>query len=147
MIPTRDTMEVKGPVWITLALIVVNFVLFVMGNVPDLNLWQVLVALLGLWLFGGYLERRLGSVAYLAIYLALAASAGFLVGGVDDNSGIFVVSLFLPVLAIGLLHLALAPRSKILCLVPIPFAMAFYEIPTIAILVGWIGLEVLLTAV
>lgn len=139
-------MEAKGPVWITLALIVANFVLYLVGKVPDLNFWQVLVALLGLWLFGCYPERRLGPIAYLAIYVVLAASAGFLVGAVDDNSGLFAIGLFLPVLALGLLHLALAPRSKILCFVPVPLAMTFYQVPTIAILVGWVGLEVLLTA-
>ena len=59
----------------------------------------------------------------------------------------FAVSLFMPVLLIGGLHLALAPKSRILALVPIPFAMTFFEIPTVAMLIGWAALEVLLTAV
>jgi membrane associated rhomboid family serine protease len=147
LIPFRDTHEVKGPVWITLALIVINFGLFVAGELPDLNLWQFLLAVLGLWLFGAYVERRLGSIPYLVIYLMLAVVTGLLVGAVDDQSGIFGFTVFLPVLALGALHLTLAPRSKIICLVPIPFAMAFYEIPTIAILIGWVALEVLLFAV
>ncbi|MGK2954817.1 MAG: rhomboid family intramembrane serine protease [Solirubrobacterales bacterium] len=147
MIPFRDTLDVRGPVLVTLALIVVNFGLFVAGELPDQNVWQLLLALLGLWLFGGYIERRLGSIPFLAIYVGLAVVAGLLVGAVDDQSGAFGFTVFLPVLALGALHLALAPRSKILCLVPIPFAMAFYEVPTIAILVGWVALEVLLFAV
>jgi hypothetical protein len=49
------------------------------------------------------------------------------------------------VLTLGAIHLALAPASKIVTLVPIPFAMAFYEIPTIAMLIGWAALEVALT--
>lgn len=147
MIPLRDTEDVKGPVWATLALILVNFVLYVAGEIPHLNFWQVMVALLGLWLFGLYIERRLGSVAYLAIYLVLAGSTGFLVGAIDEHGGVFTISLFLPVLALGLLHLALAPRSRILAMVPVPFAMSFYEIPTVAMLVTWLAVEVLLTAV
>ena len=68
-------------------------------------------------------------------------------GWAHDLSGIFGFTVFLPVLALGAVHLVLAPRSKILCLAPVPFAVAFYEIPTIAILVGWGALEVLLFAV
>lgn len=130
----------------TLGLILINFGLFVAGEIPHMNVWQLLLALLGLWLFGGYVERRLGSIPFVALYLALAASTGFLVAAVDDRAGIFAVSLFLPVLALGAIHLALAPKSRILALVPIPFAMTFYEIPTVAMLVVWVGLEVLLTA-
>ncbi|HTU14648.1 MAG TPA: rhomboid family intramembrane serine protease [Solirubrobacterales bacterium] len=147
MIPLKDTQDVKGPIWATVALIAVNFVLYVAGEIPHLNFWQAMLALIGLWLFGLYVERRLGSLIYLAIYVALAVSTGFLVGGVDQPAGSFAISLFLPVLALGLIHLALAPRSRILALVPIPFAMTFFEIPTVAMLVGWLALEVLLTAV
>lgn len=147
MIPLKDTQDVKGPIWATVALIVVNFVLYLAGEIPHLNFWQAMLALLGLWLFGLYVERRLGSLIYLAIYLVLALTTGFLVGGVDQPAGSFAISLFLPVLAIGLLHLALAPKSKILAFVPVPFAMTFFEIPTVAMLVGWLALEVLLTAV
>jgi len=139
--------EARGPVWATLGLILVNFILAVAGEIPHLNFWQVLVALVGLWLFGRYVELHLGSLAFLVIYLVLAGSTGFLVAGIDDEVGRWTVSLFLPVLAIGALHLALAPRSRILTMVPIPFAMSFFEIPTVAMLVVWLALEVLLTAV
>ena len=147
MIPLRDTEDVRGPVVATLGLIVVNFVLYVAGEIPHMNFWQAMLALAGLWWFGLYVERRLGSLAFLAIYLVLAGSTGFLVGAVDEPGGMFAVSLFLPVLLLGLIHLALAPRSRILILVPIPYAMAFYEIPTVAMLVVWVAAEVLLTAV
>jgi membrane associated rhomboid family serine protease len=147
LIPIRDTEDVRGPVVATLAVIAVNFVLYVAGEIPHMNFWQAMLALLGLWLFGLYVERRLGSLAFVAIYLLLAGSTGFLVGAVDNPGGTFAVSLFLPVLLLGMLHVALAPRSKILVLVPIPFAMAFYEIPTVAMLVVWVAAEVLLTAV
>ncbi len=147
MIPLKDNQDVKGPVWGTLALIVVNLVLAIAGDIPHLNFWQVLIALAGLWLFGGYVERRLGTLAFVFIYVVLAAAAGFLVGSADEAAGVFAVNLFVPVLALGVLHLALAPKSKIIAMVPVPFAMTFFEIPTIAVLVGWAILEVLLFAV
>ena len=147
MIPLRDTQDLRGPIPVTLLLILANFVLAVAGEIPNLNFWQVLLALLGLWLFGSYPERRLGSIPFLLVYLVVAGGTGFLVAGVDDEVGRWTVSLFLPVLALGALHLALAPRSRILAMVPIPFAMTFFEIPVVAMLVGWVGLEVLLTAV
>lgn len=146
MIPFRDTLEARGPVGVTLALVLVNLGLGIAGEVPHLNALQLIVAVIGLWLFGAYVERRLGSIAYLAIYLALAVSTGFLIGAVDEASGGFAVSLFLPVLGLGLLHLALAPRSRIVCLVPIPFAMTFFEVPTAAMLAIWLALEIALTA-
>ena len=145
MIPLRDNRAEQGPVWATLALIVAYFVLFVAGAVPHLNIWQVLVALLGLWLFGAFVERRLGSLAYLALVVAMAVSTGFLVGAVDHHPGALAVSIFLPVLALGVIHLAMEPNSKIITMVPIPFAMAFYEIPTIIILFIWVVAEVLIT--
>ena len=146
MIPFRDTLDVEGPVKATIGVILAYLVLAVAGQVPHLNFWQILVALAGLWIFGAYVERRLGSLAFLAIYILLAGSTGFLVASIDGQEGAFAVSIFLPVLALAGLHLALAPRSRILCLLPIPFAMSFFEVPTIAMAVGWVGLEMLLTA-
>ncbi len=147
MIPLRDTLEARGPVRATIALVIVNLALFAFVGIPYLNFWQMLVGVAGLWLFGAYVERRLGSLAFLGIYVLLAVATGFLIGMVDDESGSLVIGLFLPVLLIGILHLVLAPRSRILVLVPIPFAMGFLEVPTIAMLIGWTVLEVLLATV
>jgi membrane associated rhomboid family serine protease len=147
LIPFRDTLDLEGPVRATVLLVVVNVLLYAFVGIPHLNFWQMLVGVAGLWLFGAYVERRLGSPAFLAIYLLLAVATGFLIGAIDDEPGRFAISLFMPVLLIGGLHLALAPKSRILVLVPIPFAMTFFEIPTIAMLLGWLALEILLTAV
>ncbi len=147
MIPLRDTLDVRGPVRATVFLVALNFVLYLAVGIPHLNFWQLLVGVAGLWLFGAYVERRLGSPVFLGVYLVLAVAAGFLIGAIDDNSGSFVISLFMPVLLVGILHLVLAPRSRILVLVPIPFAMGFFEVPTIAMLIGWTVLEVLLGSV
>lgn len=147
MIPLRDTLEARGPVWITLALILFNLLLGAAGQVPHLNVFQLLIAVYGLWLFGPYVERQLGHLLFALLYLVLALTTGFLIGAIDDNAGRFAVSLFLPVLAIGLIHLAITPRSKIVGIVPVPFAVTFVTVPTIAILVAWVALEMLLTAV
>ncbi len=147
MIPLRDMLEAKGPVGATVLVMVVNLGLYIAGLIPHLNFWQMIVALVGLWLFGAYIERRLGSAAFIAIYLAFAGVTGFLIGAVDEESGAFAASLFMPVLLLGGLHLALAPKSRILVLVPVPFAMTLFEVPTVAMLLIWLALEVLLTAV
>mgnify|MGYP001553052709 CR=1 FL=1 len=139
-------MEVKGPVRATALLVLVNLVLYAVGEIPHLNFWQLLVGVAGLWIFGAYIERRLGSPAFIAIYLLLALATGFLIGAVDDQAGSFAISLFMPVLLLGGLHLALAPKSRIVVLIPIPFAMTFFEVPTVAMLIGWVALEMLLTA-
>lgn len=139
-------MDLRGPVWGTLALLFAYFVLAVAGQIPHMNVWQVIVGLLGLWLFAPYVERRAGTPLFLVVFLAVAISTGFLVGWVDDGTGPFAVSLFIPVLATAGAHIILAPRSKILCLIPVPFAMTFVEVPTIAMTIIWLALEVLLTA-
>lgn len=147
MIPLRDTLPARGPVWITLALVLINLVLGAAGQVPHLNVFQLLLAVYGLWLFGPYVERQLGHLLFALLYLVLALTTGFLIGAIDDDSGRFAVSLFLPVLAIGLVHLAIAPRSGIRGVLPIPFAVTFVTVPTGVMLVIWLALEMVLTAV
>ena len=94
-------MEIRGPVRATLFFVLANLVLYAFGEIPHLNLWQMLVGVAGLWIFGAYIERRLGSTAFIAIYLLLAGATGFLIGAVDEQSGAFAVSLFMPVLLLG----------------------------------------------
>lgn len=147
MIPLRDTLQARGPVWITLALIAINLGLGVTGRTPHLNTFQLLLAVYGLWIFGPYVERQLGHLLYALLYLVLALSTGFLIGAVDESSGSFAVSIFLPVLALGLIHFAIAPRSRIVGVIPIPFAVTFVTVPTITVVVAWLALEMLLTAV
>jgi|GEM_PF-709805 len=146
VIPFRDTMDLRGPVWGTLALLLAYLVLAVAGQIPDMNVWQVIIGLVGLWLFAPYVERRAGTLVFLAGFLVVAAICGFLLGSVDESDGIWTVSFFLPVLATAGVHIALAPRSRILCMIPVPFAMTFVEIPTIAMTIIWVALEILLTA-
>jgi len=146
MIPFRDTMDLRGPVWGTMALLLVYLVLAIAGQIPDMNGWQVVVGLFGLWLFAPYVERRAGTPLFLAGFILVAAACGFLTGSVDESESIWTANLFLPVLATAGVHIALAPRSKILCLLPIPFAMTFVEVPTFAMTVIWVALEILLTA-
>ena len=139
-------MDLRGPVWGTLALLAVYFVLGVAGQIPHMNGWQLALGLLGLWLFAPYVERRAGTLLFVVAYVFVALATGFLVGMVDSDSSYFAVSLFLPVLATAGAHIALAPRSKIICLLPIPFAMTFFEVPTIAAAIAWVALEMILTA-
>ena len=146
MIPFRDNMDLRGPVWGTLGLLAVYLILGLAGQIPDMNVWQVLVGLLGLWLFAPYVERRVGTPWFLAGFILVAAACGFLTGAVDESDGLWTANLFIPVLAIAGAHIALAPRSRIVCLIPVPFAMTFVEIPTIAMTIAFVALEILLTA-
>jgi hypothetical protein len=146
VIPFRDNMDLRGPVWGTLGLLLVYLVLALIGDIPHMNAWQVLVGLIGLWLFAPYVERRAGTPLFVVGFLVVAGVTGFLVGIVDEASGPYAISFFLPVLATAGVHVILAPRSKIICLLPIPFAMTFVEIPTIWVTVIWLALEILLTA-
>ncbi|MCO5316266.1 MAG: rhomboid family intramembrane serine protease [Solirubrobacterales bacterium] len=147
MIPLRDTLEARGPVWITLALIAVSLILGAAGRIPHLNVFQLLLAVYGLWLFGPYVERQLGHLLFALLFLVLAFATGFLIGAIDESSGPFAISLFLPVLAIGLIHVAIAPRSRIVGALPIPFAVTFVTIPTVVMVVIWLVLEMALTAI
>jgi hypothetical protein len=146
MIPFRDNMDLRGPVWGTLAFLLIYLVLALVGDIPHMNAWQVIVGLFGLWLFAPYVERRAGTPLFVLGFLFVAGVTGFLVGAVDEASGPYAISFFLPVLATAGVHIALAPRSKILCLIPIPFAMTFVEVPTIGMTVVFVALEILLTA-
>lgn len=140
-------MDLPGSVRGTLGLLLIYLILGLAGQIPDMNFWQVALGLLGLWLFAPYVERRAGTPAFLAGFILVAAASGFLTGAVDDSRGLWTANLFIPVLITAGVHIALAPRSRILCLLPIPFAMTFVEVPTIAMTIGWIALEILLTAV
>lgn len=140
-------MDLRGPIWGTLALLLIYLILAIAGQIPDMNGWQILVGLVGLWLFAPYVERRAGTPLFVAGFILAAAASGFLTGAVDEDGGIWTANLFIPVLVTAGVHIALAPRSRILCLIPVPFAMTFVEIPTIAMTVIWVALEILLTAV
>lgn len=161
MIPLRDTNQAEGTVWITLAAIVGAVVLAVTGQVAHMNALQLLLAIWALWLFAPFVERQLGHLLFALLFLILFFLAGFLTGAVDHDAGNFAPGLFLPVLGIGLVHLALAPlakpsetetapaeapRSGIIGLIPIPFAMTFVTVPAALVLVAWVVLEIALTA-
>ena len=79
MIPFRDNMDLRGPVWGTLAFLLIYFVLALVGDIPHMNAWQVLVGLFGLWLFAPYVERRTGTPLFVVGFLFVAGVTGFLV--------------------------------------------------------------------
>lgn len=139
-------MDLQGPLWGTLTLLVIYLILGLAGQIPDMNVWQVAVGLVGLWLFAPYVERRAGTPGFLAGFVLVAVASGFLTGAVDESSAHWTANLFIPVLATAGVHIALAPGSRILCLIPVPFAMTFVEVPTIAVTIVFIALEILLTA-
>ena len=138
MIPVRDTIGDLGPVRGTVALLVVEVVAFALG-LFDGSLWALLLVLLGTWLFGSPIERRLGTGRFLLAVSALVGIAGLVAGLVDGNAT-FILYPLGSVLGLGLLLVALIPRGRILVLSPIPFAMGFHEVPAWIVLVVWTAL-------
>lgn len=133
MIPIRDTLDERGGVVATIMLLVGNAVLFGFG-LYEAGFWTFLVSLLGIWLFGGAVEKRLGPFGLIAVYLIALALGGLVAGLVDSASGALLLYPPGAALGLGLALLALAPKAKIVTLIPIPFAMGLYEIPAAAIL-------------
>jgi membrane associated rhomboid family serine protease len=142
LIPFRDTVEQKGPAAGVLIAIAVALVLVLteVGKAGDT--WQLLLGLIGLWLFGYYPARRLGTAGFLGLWVALLAFTALLVALLGDGDP--EVEILPAILGVGLVHLAFAPRSKTLCLLPLPFAMTFFEVPTAVLLAVWVALEILL---
>ena len=135
MIPVRDTIGDPGPVRATLALLVVEVLAFTLG-LFDGNFWTFLLTVVGTWLFGSPVERRLGTGHFLLAVAALVGIAG-LVAGLIDGDATFILYPPGAVLGLGLFLVALVPSGRILVLSPIPFAMGFYEVPAWIVLAIW----------
>ena len=135
MIPVRDTIGDLGPVRATLALLLLEVLARAFG-LFDGSFWVLLLTLLGTWLFGSPIERRLGTGRFLLAVAALVGIAG-LVAGLIDGETTFILYPLGAVLGLGLLLVALIPHGRILVLSPIPFAMGFYEVPTWIVLAIW----------
>jgi membrane associated rhomboid family serine protease len=133
LIPVKDMLDDRGGIVATAVLLVVNAVLFGFG-LYEVGFWTFLVSLLAIWLFGGALEKKLGSFGLVGVYLVALGLASLIAGVIDESAGIFL--LFPPgaALGLGLVLLGLAPGAKIATLVPIPFAMGLYEVPAVVIL-------------
>ena len=133
MIPLKDTLDVRGGIVATVALLVANVVLFALGSY-DAGFWTLLISLLSIWLFGGALEKKVGPVGLIGIYLLAVVLSGLIAGLIEGSAGIFA---FFPpgaALGLGLILLALVPSAKIVALIPIPFAMGLYEVPAAIVL-------------
>lgn len=140
MIPTRDTLGGPSLVPVTLALLVAQVVLFALGHYGA-GFWVLLLALLGTWLFGGLLERRFGSVATLGSWLVGVGLASLVAGLLDGSGETFTFWPAGAAIVQGILATLLVPKGKILCLIPIPFAMGLYEVPVgaMVLVLGGLG--------
>ena len=134
MIPLRDTLDIRGGMVATAVVIAANVVLFAIG-LYDAGFWTLLISLLAIWLFGGALEKRLGPVGLVVAYLVLLGLASLVAGLASGDSGAFLLYPPGAALGLGLVLLALVPGAKIATLIPIPFAMGLYEVPSVVILV------------
>ena len=133
MIPVKDTLDGRGGVVVTVLILLANLALFVTG-LFEAGFWTFLVTLLGVWLFGSALEKKVGAAGLAGIYLVALAISGLIAGLVDDADGAFLLYPPGATLGLGLALAGFAPGAKIVTLIPIPFAMGLYEVPAIAIL-------------
>lgn len=135
MIPVRDTIGDPGPIRGTLALLALEVLAWALG-IFDGSFGALLLALLGTWLFGSPIERRLGTARYLLAVLGLVAVSG-LAAGLIDGETTFILYPLGAVLGLGLLLIGLVPRARIITLSPVPFAMGFYEVRAWIVLALW----------
>ena len=143
MIPLKDTLDDRGGVVATAVILIGNALLFGLG-LYEAGFWTLLVALLAIWLFGGALEKKLGPFGLIGVYLVALALAGLIAGLLDGSSGAFLLYPPGADLGLGLILLGVAPRAKIVTLIPIPFAMGLYEVPAVVILVSLVAIAMIL---
>lgn len=145
MIPVRDTLGSPSLVPVTLSLLAGQVVLFALG-LYGAGFWILLIALLGTWLFGGVLERRFGPIAALVSWLVGVGLSSLIAGLLDGDPGAFTFWPAGAALLMGILSMALVPRARILCLIPVPFAMGLYEVPVGVMLLLVAGLGAIAVA-
>lgn len=150
MIPIQDVVPTGRTPVVTLALIVVNVIVFAAQWVPldvpasipfaHADIVHFLAAILFLWIFGDHVEARLGGVPFLLLYLLCgvgATQAALLLSpflSLPQTAAAFAVT--------GVLgaYLLLLPQSRVLVLVPAPVVLA--ELPAWFLAGLWALLQV-----
>jgi membrane associated rhomboid family serine protease len=101
-----------------------------------LNMWT-------LWLFGGTIEDRLGSMRYLVFYLACGVLASVTHAVFNSNSMIPAVGASGAIAGVLGCYIRLFPMARLLVLVPILFLPFFFEMPAIFFVLFWFLVQLL----
>ncbi len=154
--PAKDNIPVDRPPLVTLALIVANVVVFIIGAhrpagftagtvFASMFIQTSVLQLLGniwfLWLFGSSLEDAMGPVRFLAFYVAGGLVALGVTVAVDPGLTAPTVGAGGAVAALVGGYLLLYPRARILALSLIPFFSGIAEIPVPPIVVLWVAMQ------
>jgi membrane associated rhomboid family serine protease len=100
-----------------------------------LNMWT-------LWLFGGAVEDRLGHGRYLVFYMVCGLAAGGAHAWVNADSTVPAVGASGAIAGVLGAYVRFFPRSWIILLVPVLFIPFFFEVPALAYVALWFGLQV-----
>ena len=169
MIPIRDVIPSRTTPYVTIALIVLNVLVYIgmppagsaafeafartWGVTPaDFRLASVPTAMfvhagaghlasnmLFLWIFGDNVEDRLGHGRYLAFYLLCGLAAALLQVRVEAGSAMPMVGASGAIAGVLGAYLVLFPQSRVLTL----FFVVFVEVPATILLGAWFLVQLL----
>src|SRR5678816_4256673 len=163
MIPLRDVIPSRTVPVVTIALIVVNILVFLfemsLGDSLDLFLasWALVPArfslvtlgtsmflhgglmhvggnMLFLWIFGDNVEDRVGHGRFLVFYLLCGAAAALVQTATQPDSIVAMVGASGAIAGVMGAYIVLYPHSRIVTLLPILFFFQIIEIPAIVFL-------------
>lgn len=97
--------------------------------------------MLYLYIFGAAVEMRFGHKRYLYFYLAAGVAAGLAMVWIDPTSRVPVVGASGAIAAVLGAYFVLYPRARILTVVPFFVLIELVEIPALAYLLVWFGLQ------
>jgi membrane associated rhomboid family serine protease len=177
VIPLRDVIPTRTFPFVTIALIVLNSVVFLyeqsltnaalkammpaFGVVPAHFAWSALVTsmflhggwlhflgnMLYLWIFGDNVEERLGRGAFLVFYLTCGIVAGLAHVYMNQASLLPTIGASGAIAGVMGAYFVLYPQSRILTLVPFFIFVKIIEVPAIVFLGIWFVMQFLSGAV
>jgi membrane associated rhomboid family serine protease len=171
MIPLRDVIPSRTVPFVTIALIVVNVLVFLdqltLGDQIDLffSSWALIPAqfslvtmmtsmflhggvlhvggnMLYLWIFGDNVEDRMGHGRFLVFYLLCGAAAAIAQTLLQPDSAIPMVGASGAIAGVMGGYFVLYPGSRIVTLIP-PFIFTTFEIPALVFLGIWFFVQFL----
>jgi membrane associated rhomboid family serine protease len=171
VIPLRDVIPSRTTPYVTIALIVVNVLVFLyeftlddsyledfilyFGLVPAAFSWVAVVTsmfvhggllhvggnMLYLWIFGDNVEDRMGHGRFLVFYLLCGAAAALAQTAVRPDSTVAMVGASGAVAGVMGAYFVLYPHSRIVTLIPLFVFIQVMEVPAIVFLGFWFLLQ------
>jgi membrane associated rhomboid family serine protease len=172
VIPLRDVIPSRTTPVVTIALILVNIVVFIheltlspallrqfystAGLVPASFSWFALVSsmfvhggyvhiggnLLTLWIFGDNVEDRMGHLRFLAFYLVAGSLAALGQTWADPSSTVPIIGASGAIAGVMGAYFLLLPRSRILVLIFLFFFIDVVEVPAVFFLGFWFLMQI-----